>query len=281
MTNKMQILRVDFSSRIGLGHLRRIETFVQRYKIANPIVICKECDENLTTLPLVCIDSEIEFFEYVKRLKPSWVIVDNYKFTYENEREFKRLFPHIKLTVFDDTYTKHYADEVINHNLGVQKEKYENPHIVRIIPPLIREEFKKARRKRYKKEGVFFSLGGSDTKNLTLKIFKILKPLQIPINLYTTTTNKNLDTINKFAFRNRWVRLYINEDVAEGMAKSAFGIITPSVISYEAMYMGLDFIAIQTAANQEEIVKFLRRNYKVLKDHEINKIPGFIFRRKS
>ena len=281
MINSVQLLRVDFSSQIGLGHLRRIETFVQRYNLTNPIIVCKECDANLTTLPLVRIDNEVAFFEYVQRLKPSWVIVDNYKFTYENEREFKRLFPHIKLTVFDDTYAKHYADEIINHNLGAQKEKYENPDVVRIIPPLIRKEFKKAKRKKYKKEGIFLSLGGSDAKNLTLRVLKILKPLKIQVNIYTTSANQNLDRIQKYGFTNKWVRLHINEDVAEGMAKSLFAIITPSVISYEAIYMGLDFIAIQTAENQKELVKFLKRKYKVIKDHEINKISRLVLKRKN
>ena len=142
-------------------------------------IICKECDESLTKLPVIKIKNEKEFFERVKELNPKEVIVDNYNFSYENEKEFKKLFPKIKLIVFDDTYEKHFCDEIINHNLGAVKEKYKNPEIVKIIKPLIREEFYKAKRKKLKKEGIFISLGGSDAKGLTLKVLKLLKPMKI------------------------------------------------------------------------------------------------------
>jgi len=239
-------------------------------------IICKECDENITKLPIIKVKDEDEFFEKVKELNPKEVIVDNYNFTYEDEKEFKKFFPKIKLIVFDDTYEKHFCDEIINHNLGVIKEKYENPKIVRIIKPLIREEFYKAKKKRFKKEGIFISLGGSDAKGFSLKVLKLLKPMKTKVNLYITSANQNLEKIKKFAFLNRWVNLHINEDVAEGMAKSEFGIITPSVISYEAMFMNLDFIAIQTADNQKAVAKYLKRKYKVINEKEIKKISKFI-----
>ena len=60
------------------------------------------------------------------------------------------------------------------------------------------------------------------------------------------------------------------------MAKSEFGIITPSVISYEAIFMNLEFLAIQTADNQKEITKYLKRKYKVINEREIKKIKNFI-----
>ena len=273
---KITILRVDFSSRVGLGHLKRQEAFIQRMESGEWRIICKECDKNLTKLPIIKIKDEKEFFEKVKELKPKEVIIDNYNFSYEEEKEFKKLFPKIKLIVFDDTYEKHFCDEIINHNLGAKKDKYENPEIVRIIKPLIRSEFYKAKKKRVKKDGIFISLGGSDAKGLTLKVLKLLKPMKIRINLYVTSANQNLEKIKKFAFLNRWINLYINEDVAEGMAKSEFGIITPSTIAYEAMFMNLDFLAIQVAKNQDGLAKILKRKYKILKDNEIKKIPKIV-----
>jgi len=275
----MVLLRVDFSSKIGLGHLKRQEAFINgKWKMENGkfLIICKKCDKKLTKLPVIKIKNEEEFFEKVKKLNPKEVIVDNYNFTYENEKEFKNLFPHITLIIFDDTYERHFADLIINHNLGVKKEKYEKPEKVKIIKPLIREEFKKAKRKKFKKEGIFISLGGSDSKGLTLKVLKILKLLKLKVNLYITSANKDLEKIKKFAFLNRWVNLHINEDVAIGMAKSKFGIITPSVISYEAIFMNLDFIAIKTADNQKEVAKYLKRKYKIIDERNLFKIRKYI-----
>jgi UDP-2,4-diacetamido-2,4,6-trideoxy-beta-L-altropyranose hydrolase len=267
------ILRIDFSSEIGLGHLKRVEVFVKRYNIQNPLIVCKECDKNLTGLPILKINSEKEFFNKVKEIKPDWVIVDNYDFNYENEKEFKKYFPQIKLSVFDDFYAKHYADEIINHNLGVNIKKYEKPEIVKIIKPLIRKEFFIAKKKRFKREGIFIALGGSDAKGLTLKILEILKHKQPLVNLYVTSANKSLEKIKRFCTINKWVKLHINEDVAIGMAKSKFGIITPSGISYEAIFMNLPFVAFEVADNQKELVKYLKkRRINVLKPNELRKI---------
>ena len=48
------------------------------------------------------------------------------------------------------------------------------------------------------------------------------------------------------------------------MANSKFGIITPSVISYEAIYMKLPFVAIKTAKNQKDVAMYLKKRYKVI-----------------
>jgi UDP-2,4-diacetamido-2,4,6-trideoxy-beta-L-altropyranose hydrolase len=275
------IIRVDFSSKIGLGHLKRIETFVKKYNIKNPVIICKKCDEKLTKLPVIKIKNEKEFFQKVKELKPKKVIVDNYNFTYENEKEFKKLFPEIKLKVFDDTYERHFCDEIINVNLYAKKEKY-NGKIppfckVTILPPLIRDEFKK--QKEYKKEGIFVSFGGTDAKGIGLKVLKELKKLKFPINFYTTSSNKNLIKLKRFCQVNKWCKLHVDENVAKGMAKSRFAIITPSTITWEAIYMDLPFIAIEIADNQKYISKYLKeKRVPVLKMRDIRKIGEKLYR---
>ena len=252
----------------------------EKWEMKNVIIICKEFIENLSSYPIIKIQNEEDFFEKVKELKPKEVIVDNYNFTYEDEKLFKTLFSNIKLICFDDLYLPHYCDEIINHNLYAKKEKYKNlPSFtkIKIIKPLIRKEFEIAKKKRYKKEGIFLSLGGSDAKNLTLHILKQLKPMNLKVNLYTTSANKNLDKLKKFAFLNKWVKIHIDEDVAVGMAKSKFGIITPSVISYEAIYMNLPFIAIEIADNQKHISKFLKqKGYKILNESKISKIKKIL-----
>jgi len=269
----LQILRVDFSSEIGFGHLKRATLFNEQLKMKSEkcVIVCKECEQKYTNIPIIKINSENEFFEVVKRLQPKEVVVDNYDFTYEDEKKFKELFPTIKLICFDDMYKKHYCDEIINHNLGVNINKYEEPQKVKIIKPLVGENFIKAKKRRYKKKGIFISFGGTDAKGIGLKVLKRLKGCNLKVDFYTTSANKNLDKLKKFCFLNRWCRLHIDEDVAVGMAKAKFGIITPSTIAYEAIYMGLDFIAVEVAENQENLVKYLKsKKYKVLKKRDIN-----------
>jgi len=270
---KITIFRVDFGSKIGLGHLKRSLVYAKNFD--DVIYVSKSNEQALVPYPLKTIKNEEEFFEIVKKLNPKQVIVDNYEFTIEHQKQFKKLFGNIKLSCFDDEYKEYFCDEIINHNLGVKKEKYKNPKIVKIIPPLIRDEFRQTKKKKYKKEGIFISLGGSDSKNLTLKILKLLQNKKI--NLYITTANQNIKKIKRYAKIHKNIRLYINEDVAYGMAKSECGIITPSVISYEALYMNLPFIAIKTADNQKEIAKYLKKKrIKVFNDKGYKKISRFI-----
>ncbi|WP_456489396.1 UDP-2,4-diacetamido-2,4,6-trideoxy-beta-L-altropyranose hydrolase [Caminibacter pacificus] len=283
----MTLIRVDFSSDIGLGHLKRATLFSEKLKLNNEkiVIICKECEQKQTDFPIIQIKDENEFFEIVKKLHPDKVIVDNYDFTYEEEKKFKNLFPDIKLICFDDTYKKHCCDEIINVNPAAKREKYpKNVKVTILKKPLVGENFKKAKKRHFKRKGIFISFGGTDAKEMSLKVLNILKKhkLKTPIHLYTTSANKNLKKIKKFCFLNRWCHLHIDEDVALAMAKNEFGIITPSTIALEAMYMKLPFISVQIADNQKEIAKYLKqKRIKVLSEREIQKIPRFIFRRKK
>jgi len=275
------VLRIDFNSEIGLGHLKRQETFIKKWRMENGEwrIICKECDKNLTKLPVIKIKDEKEFFEKVKKLNPKEVIVDNYNFTIEYEKKFKELFPNIKLTIFDDEYKEHFCDEIINHNLNARKEKYKNPEIVKIIKPLISEEFKKYKKRRFRKKGIFISFGATDAKGIGLRVLKELKKTKPFVNFYTTSANKNLNKLKRFCRINKWCKLHIDKNIAIGMAKSKFAIITPSTICYEAMYMNLNFIAIKVAGNQEGLAMYLKsKRIKVLNIREIYKLRDLKWR---
>ncbi len=277
----MTLIRVDFSSEIGFGHLKRVENFIKTFNIKNIYLVCKECKQQYTAIPIIKIKNEDEFFEVVKKLNPDKVIVDNYDFTYEYEKKFKTLFPNVKLICFDDLFYKHYCDEIININPYAKKTKYKNsiPKFtkIRILKPFIRDEFKKAKKKRFQRKGIFISFGATDAKGIGLKVLQMLKPLKKEVHFYTTSANKNLDKLKKFCFLNRWCHLHIDENVAEGMAKARFGIITPSTITWEAMYMNMPFIAIKVADNQNLIAKYLKqKRIKVLKENEIQKVPRLV-----
>jgi UDP-2,4-diacetamido-2,4,6-trideoxy-beta-L-altropyranose hydrolase len=136
---------------------------------------------------------------------------------------------------------------------------------------LIDEKFIKLKNRRFKKEGVFVSFGGTDASGIGLKVLKLLKDKNI--NFYTTSANKNIKKLKKFTKLHKNIKLHIDEDVALGMAKSKFAIITPSVISYEARFLKLPFVAIQIADNQKEIAKyFKKKRIRVIKISEIRKL---------
>ncbi len=220
--------------------------------------------------PLIAIKDEEEFFLHVKRLQPKEVIVDNYNFTSEDEKRFKELFPHIKLSCFDDDYRDHFCDEIINHNISADKSRYENPDIVKIIPPLIREEFKQEKKiKREKIYDYFIAMGGSDTKNLNIKILEVL-PKDKKSAVVTTTANKHLKKLKEYIKDKKNISLHVNSDkVAKLLNQSSFAIVTPSVIVHEVLFMQTPFVAIKTAPNQDDIYRYLtKKGYETYESFE-------------
>lgn len=219
-----------------------------------------------------------ELISIIKKLSIDLLILDIYSIDYKDELKIKNETG-VKILSFDDTYNKHHCDILLNHNIYAKKSKYKN-----LVPKncelrcgakytLIRDEFKKEKMKQKKKTSnknfkIFLAMGGADTKNMNIKILKLLKDFNnIKVNLVTTTANKNLSELKEYCQRENFISLYINSNkIAKLISKSDFAIISPSVIANEAYYMQTPFLAVQTASNQEYMYKFLKeKNYLVCK----------------
>jgi len=246
----LQLIRVDFGSEIGFGHLKRSEKL--KVKNEKSYIVCIECDEKYTDIPLIKIKNNDEFFEVVKKLEPKEVIVDNYDFTLEDEKKFKELFPEIKLICFDDFEKQHFCDEVVSLN-----------------PCTKHKRIKLKLKKRYfKRDGIMVSIGATDPKGV---IFKILKYLNGDIHIYTTSQNPNLNKLKRVV-KLKKAKLHIDEDIKKALFKHKFAILSASTLSIEALESKIPFIAVQVADNQENIAKCLKRKrIKVIKENEIKK----------
>ena len=260
----MTLFRVDFGAHIGFGHLMRSLVYAKNFDE----VIYISTSDNTTSLPytLIPVTDEEEFFKEVEKLQPSEVVVDNYNFTLAHEKTFKKRFATIKLSVFDDDYRKHHCDEIINHNISADINRYDNPAIVKIIPPLIREEFYKEKGiQREKIYDVFIAMGGADTGGNTLPILQNL-PKHLHVVVVTTSANIHLEALKKYVDAREEITLHVDsKEIAKLMHQSRFGIITPSVIVHEALFIDLPFLAIKTADNQEDIYNYLqKKGYNVL-----------------
>lgn len=255
----MTLFRVDFGNETGMGHLMRSLVYAKNFD--NVIYVSKSDKKEFIPYELITIQKEDDFFDQVAKLHPQQVVVDNYEFTLEHEKEFKRRFPSIKLSVFDDDYREHFCDEIINHNISADINKYSNPDIVTIIPPLIREEFHKEKQiKREKIYDLFIAMGGTDAGNLNIPILETL-PESLRVALVTTSANARFEELKKYVQDKKNVTLHIDsKEVAKLMNKSRFAIVTPSVIVHEILFMGLPFVAIKTAENQDDIYYYLKQN---------------------
>jgi len=287
MKNKIVLFRADSSSIVGTGHIMRDLVLARKYSKKGYKVIfatqnlsgninhkIKEQNFQITILKS---NSKKELTKLITKLNIDLLVIDHYEINYKKEKYIKNK-TNIKILSFDDTYNKHYCDILLNHNISANKNKYKKK-----VPKncelrcgskytLLRDEFKKYKNKKYKankKFTFFIAMGGADTANLNIKILKVLKKFKnVKINLVTTTTNQNLNKLKKYSKDKKYINLHINSNhIAKLIAKSNYGIITPSVISNELSFMGFPFISIKTASNQKDIYNYLKKNkYMTLKN---------------
>ncbi len=201
------------------------------------------------------------------------LVIDHYGIDAAFEREIKKALPELTLMVLDDTYEKHHCDILLNHNIYAKKKHYKNlvPKKTQLLcgaeHTLLREEFLTPRLPT-KKDSILIAMGGSDAKNLMLKILRLLPDTQkFKINIITTNANKNLSSLQTYTKCASNVTLHVQTQEVATLARSAhFAIITPSGFANELYSLRVPFIAIESAKNQELMSVFLRKQgFGVLK----------------
>lgn len=255
------LFRADSSAKIGLGHIKRDLVYAQRLATDQ---ISFACIENTLALPYpvhTLVDNSIQtLIDLCQKEQIEHLIIDHYGIGYEEEKALKEAL-NIKVSVFDDTYERHYCDEIINHNISADASRYTLVPFctLSIIPPLIRDEFKQIakRNRQVKTNEIMIAMGGVDSLNLTPAIIPLCEGFH-KIHVITSSLNANLDTLKALPL----IELHIDTDeMATIMNQCDLAIITPSVIVHEALYMRLPFIAIQTAKNQQDLCDYLNKKH--------------------
>ncbi|MEN4044791.1 UDP-2,4-diacetamido-2,4,6-trideoxy-beta-L-altropyranose hydrolase [Sulfurimonas sp. NWX367] len=289
--NQNILFRVDSSSNIGTGHIMRDLVLAQQYKNANIIFATLDLEGNANerieeagyAIELLKSNTLNELHSLIKKLKIDLLVIDHYEIDEVSEKALKTKNPTLKILSFDDTYEKHYCDILLNHNISADESRYKS-----LVPSfceircgadytLLRNEFIEEKKiKREKIYEYFIAMGGADTANLNIKILEIL-PKNKKVALVTTTANKNLTQLQEYVKDKVNISLFINSKrIAKLMNQSQLAIITPSVTVNEVYFLGVDFVVIKTADNQENIYEYLKKNhYKVLSEFSseaLNKI---------
>jgi UDP-2,4-diacetamido-2,4,6-trideoxy-beta-L-altropyranose hydrolase len=268
----MKILfRADSSSKIGLGHVMRCLELAKKFDNSEIFFASKELKGNINQqipYPLHVIKSNKaeEIIKLILSLHVNMLVIDNYDICYETEKIIKEKTG-VKILVVDDLYRRHFCDILLNPNIYADKKKYKD-----LVPPFcelwcdcwqefLRKEFKIQKSiKRKKIYDVLLIMGGSDSKNLNTKIVKIL-PQSLHVGVLTTTANANLDELKKFLSKRKNYTLHVNSnEVAKLLSMSKFVITTPSVTLHEVLFMGISFIAYESAKNQKYMSCFLEQN---------------------
>jgi len=276
------LFRADSSSTIGTGHIMRDLVLAEQYSDSNIIFVTQELNGNINhkvkeagyKIELLKSNDVSEFIRVVEKYKADLVVIDNYQIDYKYEQTLKEK-TNVKILAFDGLYKKHYCDILLNHNIYAEEKRYKD-----LVPKecelrcgskytLLRDEFHKEKEiEREKIYDILVIMGGADTLNLNSQILALL-PNNLKISIVTTTANKHLSELQHYISETKNI-LHINStEIAKLMNESKFTILTPSVSSNEAYFMGLNFMAIKTAENQEEMYQFLKRKgYLVMENFE-------------
>ena len=289
------LFRADSSSTIGTGHIMRDLVLAKQFKNNNIIFASRDLKGNINFKITkegykleILEDNNIKTLQRViEKHNIDMIVIDNYEIDYEFEKKLKEKYPNIELMVLDDTYEKHYCDILLNHNIYADESRYKN-----LVPQwcelrcgkkhtLIREEFYEAKRLpkiKNEKFTIFLAMGGADHKNIIMKVLNVLEEFDVNANIVTTSANKNLDELKNFCDNKNWVSLHINsKEIAKIMRGSDFAIVSASVILNEVFFMGIPFIAIKTADNQREMVKFLKDNgYPILEEFSNDGLKDYL-----
>jgi len=281
------LFRADSSSSIGTGHIMRDLVLAKQYANDDitfavrdlPCNINHKIDDAGHKKIILETNGFEELHSLIQKLSIDMIVIDHYDIDYDFERKLKKSNPNLKIFVFDDTYEKHYADILLNHNISADEKKYKN-----LVPKhcelrcgskytLLRDEFIKAKKQKHKikkdkhSKTVFIAMGGADHTNINIAILKTIKNIRknykqnLKVNIVSTSANKNLEQLKKYCKDKKWIDLHINSNaIAKLMIKSHLAIVTPSVTVNEVYYLGVPMIAIKTADNQIDMYKYLKKH---------------------
>lgn len=292
------LFRANSSSTIGTGHIMRDLVLAGQFKDAKIIFATKahpgninyKIEERNYVIEIINSNDLEELVSIIKKHSIDMIVIDHYGIDYDFEKALKEITG-ITIFVIDDTYEKHCCDILLNHNFYGDSTKYKG-----LVPEtcevrcgskytLLRNEFIKEKQKgrqcknNTNQLNAFISMGGSDHSNINIKILEILKETSnIYAHVVTTTANKNLKELENYVSSQNNITLHINSNlIAQLMNNANFAIVAPSVTINEILYLGVPFIAIQTAENQKYMYKFIKKiNLKILKKFSADELKYYI-----
>lgn len=281
------LIRADSSSAIGLGHIMRDMVFAAQQSEDTVRFACQNLSGNIIEhipypVDILSSNDPDELIALIQEYTIDRVVFDHYGIDAVFEKKVKEVTG-VQILSFDDTYEHHYCDILLNHNISADPTRYRG-----LVPEqcelrcggeytLIRDEFKiEKQNQREKTFDLFIAMGGSDPSNATMTILSTLSE-ELRVCAVTTSANIHVDELKAFVQTKKNMTLEIDSTrIAQLLHQSRLAIITPSVMVHEVLFMEIPFIAVQSAANQEDIFVYLEKEgYTVLKEWDAGAIARF------
>lgn len=252
--------RADASAQIGYGHFIRLLALADMLKDDFECVFYTvapspyQISEMQKVCPFVPLSEETKFESFLMKLGGGEIVIlDNYFFTTEYQREIKKRG--CKLVCVDDMHDKHYvADMIINHALTDTSlfdcEPY-TKFCLGLDYALLREPFRKPLSYEKREKTVVVNFGGADPFGITERIVTMLLQMSISYHIVVILGDKvHLSDKNR-----QKVTIKKNlsaEQMAEIFETSSVGILAASTVCIEAISRHLPLIIGYHVNNQIE-----------------------------
>lgn len=283
------LIRVDGSYEIGIGHFMRSLALAQMwlkdrgnvYFLINNNEYLKDrvkkegMDYIIHYNKSGSIDDANFLIKEVKKLNISWVIVDGYVFKEEYFNLIRNA--NIRYLIFDDKGELSYYNSniILNQNLHGKKEYYDlkKENYTKLLIgtkfTLLRNEFLKyinyKKNIKDKANNVLITLGGSDIKNYSLKILKILINIDISdleVIVLVGANNPHFNELQNYVNNiNANVKLLKSVlDMPEIMKWADLAFSSGGSTVWELAFMGVPTIVGATSKAEEFLIKGLNDN---------------------
>ncbi|MFH1148454.1 MAG: UDP-2,4-diacetamido-2,4,6-trideoxy-beta-L-altropyranose hydrolase [Pseudomonadota bacterium] len=299
---KNLVIRADAGPEIGTGHVMRCLALAQVWQddggdvtflTATDVPALEERlqSEGTSVLRLTAspgsIDDALETADLAQKNNSAWVVADGYHFGSEYQRLIKN--SGLKLLCVDDYgHSDHYyADIVLNQNISARRDRYPGREaytelLLGTDYALLRREFlemcSREREVPDTARKILISLGGSDSRNATLKAVRALKTIDLccsEVLILVGSSNKNRDSLDKelSSALFRFSLLTASNDMPALVRWADMAISAGGSTCWELAYLGVPSIILVIADNQEPVAEGLDRAGAVLslgRSHEIS-----------
>jgi len=279
------LIRADASFETGTGHVMRCIALGQMLSDAgHQVIYLTQTDNQMIQERILREGFGINIFKegdilkdavYTanagKDIKADWIITDGYKFKTEYQKIIKNAG--FKLMCIDDICECHYvSDIVLNQNINAERlYRYSCEHNTRLLLGidfvLLRREFRKSIKWERKIEpdckNILITLGGSDPKNITpqiLKVMELAKIDKINLRVIAGANSENIEEIRDISKDSKHnIECFINiANIEDQMKWCDLAISAAGSTVWELMMYKTPMVLFVSAGNQENISNQLK-----------------------
>ena len=284
MAGKM-LIRADAGPDIGMGHVMRCFALALEWKRRGGSLVLLSAKPSKSVVDqwegigaqvihLKAIRGSNRDLElsiaFIEEFKADWVVIDGYHFDSEYQAKIASI-AHV-LWIDDEAHAAQYtADFVLNQNPHAHEAMYlsrtnKTELLLGLDYTLIRSEFLGKRWQPAPHSTcprVLVIMGGSDPDNLSLQIARSANKLSVSVDLQIIVgpSNPHLELLRKESeeAKHPWTLHDSPSDLAELFCSADLVITAAGSTSWELAYLGVPFVAIVIAGNQEPIAEELKR----------------------